>query len=244
MTNKWTHLSKAPIVEGLIDLRIDRSPALTLDALKAACDELAPQFPSKEELRAFSGQITFSPESGTNVSAKAPASFGFKLTSTDQKWVAQFRLDGFTLSRLQPYTSWEELKSKAIELWNIYRAIAEPQKIVRVASRFINCIHIPFGELFDKTFTTTFSIPSALPQTVVGFLLRIVIPFENEESWAIVTQSLSEGSQDCTFDLDAFAVTQDGFSESEAWIKLEQLRGVKNRLFFESLTPDVLERFK
>jgi hypothetical protein len=83
-----------------------------------------------------------------------------------------------------------------------------------------------------------------LPQSVAGFLLRVVIPFENEQSLAIVTQALPENSQDCTFDLDAFAVTPDGISESDAWIKLEQLRGVKNRLFFESLTPQVLEKFE
>lgn len=242
--NSWPHLSKAPVVEGLIDIRVERSPAVTLDVLKVACDELAAHFPSREELRTFTGELSFSPDSGPSFSAQAPAPIGLILRSADQKWVAQFRLDGFTLSRLQPYTSWEDLKTRAMGLWDKYRTVAQPQKIVRVASRFINRIPLPSGESFEKTFTTTFSIAASLPQAVAGFLLRVVIPFENEQSLAIVTQALRENGQDCTFDLDAFAETPNGFSESDAWTKLEQLRGVKNRLFFESLTPHALESFR
>ncbi len=242
--NTWPHLSRAPVVEGLIDIRIERSPAVTLDVLKAASDELAADFPSREELRTFSGQFSFSAEGGPSVSANAPAPIGVMLRSADQKWVAQFRLDGFTLSRLQPYTSWDELTKRAMGLWGKYRSVAKSQKIVRVASRFINRIPLPPGESFERTFTTTFTIPTSLPQAVAGFLLRVVIPFEQEQCLAIVTQALPENSQDCTFDLDAFAVTPDGISESDAWIKLGQLRDVKNRLFFESLTPQALENFK
>lgn len=242
--NNWPHLSKAPVVEGLIDIRVEHSPTVTLDSLKSACDELAADFPSREELRSVTGQFSFSPEGGPSFSAEAPAPIGLILRSADQQWVAQFRLDGFTLSRLQPYASWENLKTRAVDLWGKYRVVAQPQKIIRVATRFINRIPLPEGESFDKTFTTTFSIAASLPQAVTGFLLRVVIPFENEQSLAIVTQALPENSQDCTFDLDAFAVTPDGLSESCVWTKLEQLRNIKNRLFFESLMQETLERFK
>lgn len=243
MMNNWPHLTKAPVVEGLIDIRVERAPAVTLDALKAASDELAADFPSREEMRTFTGQFSISAESGPSFSAQAPTPIGLMLRSADQKWVAQFRLDGFTLSRLQPYTSWEDLKTRAIELWDKYRTDSQPQKIVRVATRFINRIPLPLGESFEKTFTTTFSVAASLPQAVAGFLLRVVIPFENEQSLAIVTQALPQNNQDCTFDLDAFAESPNGISESDAWTKLEQLRGVKNRLFFESLTPQALESF-
>lgn len=176
---------------------------MTLDSLRTACDEMAADFPSREELRTFTGQFSFSPESGPSFSAQAPAPIGLRLRSADQKWAARFRLDGITLSRLQPYTSWQDLNRRARELWAKYSTVAMPLKIVRVASRFINRIPLPPGESFEKTFTTTFSIAASLPQAVAGFLLRVVIPFENEQSLAIVTQALPENSQECTFDLDA-----------------------------------------
>ena len=240
----WPHLNHAPVVEGLIDLRVEASSVATLDALKACADALAPDFPRREELRTITGQFSFSPQSGPTFAAQAPAPTGLVLRSADEKWVAQFRLDGFTLSRLEPYTSWNDLTTRAKELWGKYTGVAKPQKIVRVASRFINRISLPPGESFEKTFTTTFTIAASLPQAVAGFLLRVVIPFEHEGALAIVTQALPENSQDCTFDLDAFAAVPEGISETEAWSKLEQLRHVKNRLFFESLTEGALEKLK
>lgn len=240
----WPSLSRAPVVEGLIDLRVERSQFVTLDALKGCADGLAADFPAREELRQFMGQFSFSPEGGPSFAAQAPAPIGLRLRSSDGRWVVQFRLDGFTISRLEPYTSWDELTKRAKDLWSKYASVAQPQKIERVAARYINRIPLPQGEPFDKIFNTTFNIAAALPQAVAGFLLRVVIPFESEGAMAIVTQALPENSHDCTFDLDAFAMLPAGFSEPEAWSKLEQLRHVKNRLFFESLTADARKRFE
>lgn len=244
MKNKWPYLSKAPIVEGLIDLRIDGASGLTLGSLKSACDELAAEFPLREEMHSFSGQISFAPKSGPSLSLRSPEHMGFVIKSVDQKWVAQFRLDGFTISRLQPYSTWDDLEKRARDLWQRYRDVAKPEKIVRVASRFINRIPLPVGETFDKTFVTTFNIPADLPQTVSAFLLRVVFPFVDEQCFVIATQSLPTEDQDCTFDLDAIAERNEGFSESEAWSKLSQLRDVKNQVFFASLTREALENFK
>ncbi len=129
-------------------------------------------------------------------------------------------------------------------LWHSYANVAQPQKIVRVATRFINRIPLPSGEPFDKTFSTTFSIAASLPQQVAGFLLRVAIPFEQSECLALVTQALRENTQECTFDIDVMSATPEGITESEAWSRLEQLREVKNKLFFESLSPQALEQFK
>ncbi|MBL8880944.1 MAG: TIGR04255 family protein [Phycisphaerales bacterium] len=239
----WPKLTHAPVVEALIDIHVERAQSVTLEGIRACTDALAAEFPSREEIRQFTGQFSFSLEGGQTFAAQAPAPIGIMLRSADGKWAAQFRLDGFTVSRLEPYTSWDELKARANSLWAKYSAVAQPQKIVRVATRFINRITLPPGESFDKTFATTFDIAASLPQAVASFLLRVVIPFPDESAMAVVTQTLPENSQDCTFDLDAFAVVPQGISEGDAWTKLEQLRSVKNRLFFDSLTAEAIGRF-
>ena len=38
---------------------------------------------------------------------------GYVFTSADGKQVVQYRLDGFTFSRLRPYTRWEEVFAEA-----------------------------------------------------------------------------------------------------------------------------------
>lgn len=240
----WLTLSQPPIVEGLIDFRVERDPSLTVDMLKIACDELAEDFPSRQERHRWSGEITLSAAAGASLASSVPEADGIVLRSTDDKWVVQFRLDGFTVSRLEPYGSWSALIAKSTELWAKYTAIAKPSRILRVATRFINRIGLPLGESFDSTFITVFAIAPALPQSVAGYLLRMVIPFEPEQALAILTQSLDANSTECVFDLDVFAEPPEGFSPSDAWQKLEILRNIKNRLFFESLTPTALEKFR
>lgn len=190
------------------------------------------------------GEIHISAEDPVSVSTRVDGPDGVIMRSADERWVAQFRLDGLTVSRLAPYTSWDDLKRRTMELWEQYRAAAQPTGISRVAARFINRIPLPQGQPFDRTFSTTFAMAADLPQAVAGFLLRVIVPFPAEESMAIVTQSLEAGSGDCLFDLDAFAERAGGFMDDEAWEKLETLRDVKNRLFFGSLTSEALERFR
>ena len=242
--NTWPSLSKAPIVEGLIDIRVERSASATIAAIKAACDELAAEFPSRQEMHMFLAQINLSPESTGSSLTRGDAPGGIILRSADEKWVVQFRLDGFAVSRLQPYRTWDELRAKASALWAKYSEAVKPTKIVRVALRFINRVQLPIDESFEKTFLTNFVIGSSLPQSVAGYLLRVVIPFEEHGAIAIVTQSLEGGSTDCILDLDTFSEQPQGIAESDMWTKIDSLREVKNRLFFGSFTQAALERFK
>lgn len=242
--NTWRNLSKSPIVEGLIDIRVERSPDANIAALKAACDELAAEFPSRQEMHMFVAQLNFSPDPSASTLTTDDTPGGIILRSVDEKWVVQFRLDGFTVSRLQPYGTWSELKSKASVLWAKYSEAAKPTKVVRIASRFINRVQLPVGESFEKTFLTNFVIGPSLPQSVAAYLLRVVIPFEEQNAIAIVTQSLEGNNTDCTLDLDAFSEEPQGIAENEMWDKLDSLREVKNRLFFGSFTEAALERFK
>lgn len=240
----WPTLSKAPIVEGLIDIRVERSATTSIAALKVACDELAAEFSSRVELRHWAGQISLSPQESPSISTAVDELGGFLLRSADEKWVVQFRVDGLTVSRLQPYGSWDELKGKASALWAKYSEAAKPSKVVRIASRFINRVQLPIGESFEKTFLTNFVIGPTLPQSIAGYLLRVVIPFEDKNAIAIVTQSLGGNSTDCILDLDAFSEQPQGIDESSMWSKLDGLREVKNLLFFGSFTEAALERFK
>jgi uncharacterized protein (TIGR04255 family) len=240
----WPYLSNAPIVEGLIDFRVERSVVTTIAKIKTACDELATDFPSRQELHRVVAQINFPPDPTGRTLTTDDEPGGVILRSADEKWVVQFRLDGFTISRLKPYGNWGELKAKASTLWAKYSETVTPTKIVRVATRFINRVLLPIGEPFEKTFLTNFVIGPSLPQSVAGYLLRVVIPFEEQNAISIVTQSLEGNSTDCILDLDTFSEHPDGIAENEMWDKLDVLREVKNRLFFGSLTESALERFK
>lgn len=213
-------------------------------ALRAAADDLAAEFPARDELRVYSGHVRLASSGDPGFVSQAPRPLGFVLRSADGKWVAQFRFDGFALSRLRPYASWSEMKERAVHCWRAYCGAVRPARISRIAVRYINRIPFAKDQPLDRVFTTTFSLASTLPQAVAGFLLRIVIPFEAENATAAVTQALRENSQECTFDLDVFSLTSAAIDDPDVWERLEKLRVVKNRIFFESLTSQALEAFR
>ena len=240
----WPTLAHAPVVEGLIDIRIERSGTVDFEHLRAFSDSLAREFPAREEIKQFSGQFTFSSEGVPTVEGGTTGPIGFLVRSADRGWAAQFRVDGCTVSRLAPYTSWNDLVGQTKRLWGLYRNAIGPAKVTRLAVRFINSIAFPAGDQFDQTFRTTFQVAPELPQAVAGFFLRFVVPFPSSETMAIVTQSLHENSNECTFDIDAFTLVPDGTKEEELWTRIEVLRATKNQLFFRSLTDDAIRRFE
>ncbi len=239
----WPSLPRAPVAEGLIDIRIERSGTEDFEQLRAFSDSLAREFPAREEIKQFSGQFAFSSEGIPTVERGAAGPLGFLVRSADRGWAAQFRMDGCTVSRLSPYTSWADLVGEAKRLWGLFRDATGPAKVTRLAVRFINSIVLPVGEDLDQTFRTTFQVAPELPQAVAGFFLRFVLPFSDSEAMAIITQSLHENSTECTFDIDAFTLVP-GTTETELWDRVEVLRAIKNQLFFKSLTDKAIRRFE
>src|SRR6266487_3339426 len=110
-------LSRAPVVESLMDVRVRNPEGFSPDAFEVLRAELRERFPKVEQRKA--GQVTFQlvPSGARPPEVKDLGMQGLFFRSADDKLIAQFRGDGFTLNRLAPYTSWEELFPIAMELW-------------------------------------------------------------------------------------------------------------------------------
>jgi uncharacterized protein (TIGR04255 family) len=129
------HYSKAPITEALIDFRVAHLGENSLKEIRNLQQILSEDYPECEEIIFAQGQFQ---QMGSNVTATASqAPLGCRLVSSDKTKVLQARLDGFTLSQLEPYKTWELLKNEAKRLWEIYIEVAHPKIIERVAVRYI-----------------------------------------------------------------------------------------------------------
>ena len=165
LTSCMPHYDKAPITEALIDVRTQPSPLRfeDLHALKALLED----YP-KEETRTLD-ELKF--ELGPDVRAasqRKPWALTFR--NQDNNQVVQFRLDGFTFSRLEPYETWDRLSFEARRLWGIYRQVAGSQKIVRVALRYINLFKFPGVRVEPEEYLNIFpQVPSNLPKELRDF---------------------------------------------------------------------------
>ena len=202
-----THLTKAPLVEALIDLRVQLQTPFDISRLDAIHDKIIDSYPTKAVLKKFSGRIDFTDE-GASPKMDLAELHGYRYTSSDKTFVFQARADGFTLSRLRPYSFWEDLVEEAKRLWAIYVEAAGVELVIREAVRYINRMEISLPIVdFAEYLTCPPVIPERLPQALSSFLMRFVMHDDANDISAIVTQSLEESPTPVAaliLDIDAF----------------------------------------
>ncbi|MCC6544675.1 MAG: TIGR04255 family protein [Nitrospirae bacterium] len=247
MMNKYTSLSKAPITEALIDIRVKPKKGIEVEQLDSIYALISDQYPNRQILRRLESRIEFKQEESI-VSPGTDTINGYVYTSSDQIQVVQAKPDGLTFSRLKPYETWELFRAEAYRLWEMYAEITSPELITRVALRYINTLNIPLPiKDFGDYLTSPPVVPHALPQGVSSFLTRVVIHESSLDVVAIITQALEQivdpNFAPIILDIDVFKQSQIGMSKEDAWDVLEKLRHLKNKIFFESITNKLKELF-
>jgi len=243
------HLSNAPITEALVDIRVKLPPNIDVDKLKAMGELISDRYPKEQKRMRFEGQIEFNFKSGKPPEHKDTTSWidGYMYNSEDGKYVVQVRLDGFTVSRLEPYETWENLRNEAFRLWEHYVKIASPEIITRVALRYINRLELPLsmGD-FKEYLTSPPTVPKNLPQKIESFLMRVVIPGESIKAFSFITQPLAPIKNDgipLILHIDAIIKTEYELYKKDAWNDIDKLHKFKNDIFFESITKKTKELY-
>jgi len=172
---------------------------------------------------------------------------GIIFRSADGKRIAQFRIDGFTFNQLAPYTEWKEVFGTAQQLWNDYYQTGNVQSVSRIAVRYINRISLPLPLNLSEYVIGSVLRPEKWPKDVQSMLSRLVL-VEND-ILANVTQLLEgpavEGHIPLIFDIDVYKEKPFDRSELGALPRdFEELRDMKNRIFYENLTEKAKAMFQ
>lgn len=243
---KYENLPNAPIVEAIIDFRVKLPQNFQVKKFTSLREKLKDRYPNVKERRFIEFEIR-NDKSTSNPSQERLQGYFFE--SEDKKNVAQFRIDGFTFSRLKPYTKWEDIFAEAKDLWNLYRLEASPKEVTRIAVRYINHIEIPMSKNIDLSdyLKSSPNIPKNIPQNIYSFFSRIVINY-GEKILANLTQALerrvNQNLPVLILDIDVFKKEEVKLESNEIWPLFEKLRGIKNDIFFSSITEKTKELFK
>jgi uncharacterized protein (TIGR04255 family) len=239
------HLQRAPITEAIIDFRVKARKDLDPQAFLSLRAELAGVFPEVEERRGVETTFQLVVSEGLTPQTRDLGLHAVFYKSADAKNVAQFRVDGFTFNRLKPYTSWAQILPLALWLWRRYAETARPELVTRIALRYINHIRLPSTlRSFETYLTAPPRIPRELPQTISGFLSRVVLHDVQAELAATLTQAL-EGDLTTTtstviLDIDAYRVADLQPADRGIDDTLRALHDFKNRIFFSSVTEETV----
>jgi uncharacterized protein (TIGR04255 family) len=244
------HLSHAPVREALIDVQFEERVALpAIDRFIASAESL---FKSKTDLwETFVG--VRGDGDGKPVSSSVQSIVGRRMDLASAPFVLQCRAERFTLSRLSPYVEWQELVTHAQDLWARLVTEIGAVTINRVGVRYINEIKMPLPfDDFGEYLTCPPEVPNELPQSISGFLTRVIIPDDAHDCVAVVTQAM-EGpplesplgaAATVILDIDVFrAVRVTSDRMNEVWTALGVLRDQKNSIFFSHLTEKSVEMY-
>ncbi|MBI4267522.1 MAG: TIGR04255 family protein [Chloroflexi bacterium] len=246
------HLKNAPITEAVVELRISpRGPSARTDIKQLASlpGKLAERYPRSMPVR--TAKFGFSVQGGQPTVAQ-PQDLGvyaYRFESGDGKQIVLFRSDGFSFSRLKPYTEWTKMLSEAQELWKVYKERVNPESVTRIAARYINSINIqlPIDDFKDYLNAPPL-LPKSAPQSISGFLTRVMVHEPSRDLNATITQAMERGTEPNTvniiLDVDAYKLGHFVPESKELWTILGQLRNLKNTIFFGSITEKTARLFE
>lgn len=162
----------APITEAILDIRVTPRAATPnlLDQLAEFIKSHRAEYPEVIEQVVGTTSVTMERDLPPRALAEAVKN-GFVAFSPSRTRAVQARLDGFSASKLAPYTDWHDLRTQARNLWAKYRKATDPVLITRLALRYINRIDIPLPISDLKEYMrTTPEISLDLPQQMSSFL--------------------------------------------------------------------------
>ena len=240
------HFPHAPIKEALIDIQTAFPGKITVETLNSKYAQIAQQYSQPETIQ--QGEVELRNEAGrpSKVTVEHTVA-GYRYRSKDGHHVVQFRTDGFTFSRLEPYDTWEQMKAEAVKLWDVYVDAVSPSVVTRVGARYVNMLKLPLTAKLEDYLKSPPKIPSGLNQEIGGFFVRINIsePEIKAQGFLIqATEGISGNHLPVFLDIDVFMIKQVELGTDDFWPCFEQLRALKNKVFLKSITEKAEELFQ
>lgn len=244
LKEKFPHLSKAPIVEAVLAINVSLSGQWNETTLQNALKERLPDFPKIEFLRMASHEFAVGKQ---DYHKTQDLCVGFKLQSNSNPHIGQFNKEAFVFSRLEPYSDWEQFSHEALRLWEIYCELLKPTDIGRVGLRFVNRIKIKQDTIkLDDYYQYPPQSIKELNWPLSGYLYHDVmqVPETIYSVNLIKTVQPVPGEIGLILDIDVFRQEPFMYNKPDLVKCLEEMRWVKNKIFFGSLTNRVLEELK
>lgn len=245
------HLDRAPIREAIIDIQF--APAADMKFIAELGNSIGDGYRKPSDIWQASIGVNFEQVGAGGTTARR-ALVGKRFDGFDGKHVLQCRVNGFTFSRLPPYEDWTQIRTRAKACWDCLSQGLGASAISRLAVRYINALPLPLpiGDFRDYLEAPP-QIPARLPQEISGFVHQVLMADREAKASAIVTQALENPSSGGSgpnavtilFDIDTFRGVDIPAADGAAvWQILDDLRNLKNRIFFEHLTERTVELFE
>lgn len=242
-------LARAPIIEAVIEVRARTQVPWEESAISERLKPRLPEYPSVQSHREFQHEFKVELGQPTEQTVQDLGWRGLRCESTDKRHIAQFNRDGFVFSRLAPYESWDQFQREGLRLWQLHIELAQPTEPQRLGLRFINRIVIPQeGPRLEDYLEASPRTPREMDIPFSSFLHHNVLTVPGY-SYAIniiqtVQQPQGPETGGLIVDIDVFTTQPFNLAQDVFEQHLAEMRWLKNKVFFGSVTKSALETFK
>ena len=247
----FEHFPHAPIVEAVIEIRAPAEAIWEEPAVMAKLKADLPDYPTLGSHRAFQHELRMGPGQESQQTLRDLGWRGLRFQSADGLQVAHFNRDGFLFSRLQPYQRWEQLKDEGLRLWELHAALAKLSEVQRLGLRYINRMVLGPQEVrFEDYLRPRAQPPQGLNLPFQGFFHHDVLAVTGH-AYAIniirtsqPPQELGSEGMALILDIDVYTTQPFELRRVELDHRLAEMRWLKNKVFFGSVTRNALKTFR
>lgn len=247
----FPRLAQAPIVEAVIEIRAQAEAPWEEPAITEQLKTMLPDYPTLQSQQQFMHEVKIEFGQKTEGVIQNLGWKGLRFESADKLHIAQFNRDGFLFSHLLPYDSWEQFCSEGLRLWLLHVALAKPAEIHRLGLRFINRMMLSIeGEKLEDYLQILPQNPQGLDLPIGGFFhleeLRVPgYPYAINIRRMIQPPDVPAVKEiGIILDIDVFTIQPFELQSGMLERYLAEMRWLKNKVFYGSITPKAVEKFK
>ncbi len=251
MSISHVKLLHPPIVEAVVDVDCDMPPTFDLATVQKPFGEaLLDQYPKFHALFLEEARIEQKMDQPLQVSAQHRLQ-ALQFLKENEQQLVQVRMQGFTFNRLAPYTSLDDYLPEIKRVWGLFATIVAPIQIRAVRLRYINRIVLPLTDgrvNLEDYLKVGPRLPDEDSLRLRSFLNQYsAMKMETGDRVDSVLTSQPPENDGLPILLD-ICVTSAATEEPTNWdwlvAKIQSLRGLKNRLFHNTLTEQCLNLFQ
>jgi uncharacterized protein (TIGR04255 family) len=211
----------------------------------------ATEYPTAEETYEISVQLQVAAR-GQKPEAKQEQTFtGYKLTGRDAADLILLGPDRIATVRLAPYCGWDNFIKKVRNNYDVLRKLAGYRRLTRVATRYINRLDIPSGQVPLITTEDYLLVEPKVPKIIprINFFSTNFVGVVPEIDAQVIVRTGTVQSPlvdhvSLLLDIDLFKEQNLPSRDREIWDVLNILRTQKNKLFEAFITDRSRELFE
>lgn len=251
MNESEFRLSKAPIIEAVLDIECDMPPGQRLASLEATGrDIFRDRYPRFLAQFLREHTIETAADEALKMSVRQDVQ-ALQFRQEDEKQLVQVRRQGYSFNRLAPYGSLDDYLPEVERTWRLFSGLASPGQVRLIRLRYINRILLPMAHgrvSLEDYFRVSPRLPDETGLDFAGFLnhhVAVEVGTGHQVNILLTTQPADDDRLPIIFD-NSVAAADTG--EPEDWPrilrKILALRNLKNRVFRNSLTEKCLSLFR